>query len=227
MRSNWHPAARLGLTALLVLAVLAGSEALAYRAFAPAGPTTVATVDLQTVYGQLNIRAAADAALLKTAQDLQAQVDAKRKALEALNADLSAYQPGSAQFKEAEKKTLTAATEVKALRAYAEQKLEREKSRVLRDIYVQIKKSIGQYAKAHKIDLVLLDDTVAKIEETTEKQTLQQISALRILYRDDLLDITDDVIAFMNGPGGPATAPATAGSTPGSHSGTTTAPAPH
>ncbi len=49
------------------------------------------------------------------------------------------------------------------------------------------------------IDLVLLNDSIPTVDLSDAAGTLQQISARRILWANQTLDITDQLLERMNG----------------------------
>ena len=54
-------------------------------------------------------------------------------------------------------------------------------------------------SRANGYDIVLVDDTVAELpEDTTEAETMRQISARRMLYANPQVDISDELIVRMN-----------------------------
>ncbi|MEC9232467.1 MAG: hypothetical protein VX403_00995, partial [Planctomycetota bacterium] len=62
-----------------------------------------------------------------------------------------------------------------------------------------IKEQAGQLATQMDIDLVLLNDSIPTVDLSDAAGTLQQISARRILWANQTLDITDQLLERMNG----------------------------
>ena len=82
---------------------------------------------------------------------------------------------------------------------YANLVLERERATDLRETYDRIRSEAGKLAKEHNIDIVLLNDSIPEIDLSDAARTLQQISARRILYANESLDVTKELLARMNG----------------------------
>jgi hypothetical protein len=53
-------------------------------------------------------------------------------------------------------------------------------------------------ATSNGYDLVLVNDSLAEIPPGTEEELNRQISARRILFANPRIDLTDELIAYMN-----------------------------
>ena len=164
----------------------------------PTGPAVVATVDLERVFEEINLRDLADASLQQLADQLQGDVDNAKQAADLARADMEVFAPNSTEHREAQRKALVAVTEYQAQVQFGGERLNAEKARTLVDIYVAVKSAIATISKQHNYDLVLLDDSKAEIPPGDETQVLQHITARRILYANGAIDITDQVIGVMN-----------------------------
>jgi len=183
-----------GVLAAAVL-LLGGAAILAPR------PTVVATVDLERVFNTVDRHARNEA-------DLRALVDrmkARERELEAnvkdLEAELDSFQPGTQSAIEAQNKVQAAVGEFRAYVQYARLKLEAEEARLMRETYLAIRESAKRYAREKGIDVVLLDDSIPQFQAGSSDRTVQQISNRRILFANQELDISEDLIRFMNAEG--------------------------
>jgi Skp family chaperone for outer membrane proteins len=191
---NW-PAAVL----LAVLAGVIGHTTKANRPSAPSAPTVVASLNLETVFQGLEERAAADAKLTALAEGYDAEGQKRRDEIELLRQDLDLYAPGSPQFHEASQDVGRKGFELQAYLDFAVRKLDAEKSRSLRDIYASLKEAVESVANDNGYDVVFVDDSVVDLPaNASETETMRQISARRMLYTSDVIDITQEVIARMN-----------------------------
>jgi Skp family chaperone for outer membrane proteins len=188
--------------AVLGLAIIAGLcvyQTQAVRPAAAAEPTVVAYVNLETIFQNLAERSQADVSLLALAETLDGDGQARRDALELLKQDLELYAPGSKQHEDTTMKLAEMGYQLQAYREFALRKLEVEKASVLRALYDKIKESVRMLSEQNGYDVVMVDDSVVPVpEDLTEKETWRQISARRTLYASPQIDITDDVLAFMN-----------------------------
>lgn len=184
----------------------------------PSRPAVIASVDLERVYNSLDQQAASDAELEKLAATLAVEEEKQREALRALEGELDTFKPGS----EAHRKMMSQIEEklvlYKALVEFDRQKIEARRAEYIRRIYDEIKATLRVLSKENSWDVVFLDDSIPPLEITDPQRTMQQISARRMLYTNQELDVTEVLILRMNadfaarggGTGQPA-APAGAG----------------
>lgn len=164
----------------------------------PTKPAVCAAVDLEKVYAALHEQASADAELNALAASMNDQAENKRKLLEELKADLDIYKPGSANAKTATAKLELELLRYNALVDFNRQKIEARRAEYIRAIYGRVKSTLKTLAKENSIDIVFLDDSIPELEPTDAQRTMQQISARRMLYCNDDLNITDALIQRMN-----------------------------
>lgn len=161
-------------------------------------PAVLASVDLERLYNALDRQAEADAEVQRFTDQLNAQTEQMRRAIDDLRVDLDSFQPGSADYKRLQDELELAAMNFRAQVEFNKSKIEAKRAELIRNIYNQIKEAISSYAQANGIDAVYLDDSKPPIELADPQRTMQQISARRMLYSADALDITDALIQVMN-----------------------------
>ena len=88
---------------------------------------------------------------------------------------------------------------LRAFETYGQLLIEREQASALRETYDAIRDQAGELATQLDIDLVLLNDSIPTVDLSDAAGTLQQISARRILWANQTLDITDQLLERMNG----------------------------
>jgi Skp family chaperone for outer membrane proteins len=190
---------------LPLLAVVGVAAATAYQSTsgqnggAPPRPAVVATVDLVSVFQQLDSRAAADVELQKLADELTRLSQAKIEQAKQLEIDLDMHVQGTPKYDEAEDKWKQATMEAQALTEYGKLKLDHKVAESLRTAYEDLKVGLKSFAQERGYDVILLNDSISALEKGTKDQVEQQISARRVLYAADTLDVTNDVVAWMNG----------------------------
>ena len=187
---------------LLVLAMLAPWPAQANRA-ASFGPTVVATIDLQRVMNSLVERADLEAALTAQSQEILAERDRRQAEIERLGGDLEAMAEGPEKDRMQEDLDLKLLQEMAWIR-FVQQEIDIEKSLMLENLYRAMKKNIAELADIEGIDLVLINDgdnefaVSGGLQVSRQDQLREQISLRRILYRNQSIDISDDLIIRMN-----------------------------
>jgi Skp family chaperone for outer membrane proteins len=185
---------------LMVLGAILGHTTQANLAGAPVAPAIVATVDLERIFVNLEARGAADAALTKLADELDAAGQKQRDAIELLRQDLEFFPPASKKYQETSQEIAKLSFKLKAYLDFAVRKLDSAKSKSLRQLYADIKTAIEEEAKDKGYDLVVVDDSIVKLPaDASEQETMRQISGRRLLYSTSQIDITEDVVARMNG----------------------------
>jgi Skp family chaperone for outer membrane proteins len=191
---NW-PA----LILLIALAGLVAYQSRASRSAAPARPTAVMIVNLERVFQGLQERSDADARLTEMAEELQAEGDRRLEELTRLQEELDYLDPNSEQFQQLAKEIVHKKYGRDAFLEFGMRKLDVEKATILRELYQKIKDAAAAMSRDNGYDIVLVDDTVAKLpEDTTEAETMRQISARRMLYANPQVDISDELIVRMN-----------------------------
>jgi Skp family chaperone for outer membrane proteins len=193
-RINW-PAFGL----LLVIAGLLVVQARAFNAMQSLPPAVVATVDLEKVFAGLSEYVNANDRLQELGNELDAKRERLREEIATLEEERELYAPGSEKQQETDAKIAFKSYQLQAYVEWAARKLEAEKARVLRDLYSRVKDAISQMADENGYDVVFVDDTVVAIQQTnSEQETMRQISARRMLYTAEAIDVTQAVIDRMN-----------------------------
>lgn len=171
------------------------------RAQGPAGPSApearVAVCDMQIIFTEYVRAKDLLARLNEKRQALTAEDDQRSKAIDALQAELSGLKPGSAEYDarraQAERQQIDRAVAIQ----FAESNLRREHRRLTMDMYTEITQVVAAVAQERGFNLVLYrDGALVDTDETLE--LLAQIRSRKLLYSDNSLDITSDVLARLN-----------------------------
>jgi Skp family chaperone for outer membrane proteins len=166
-------------------------------AAAPAPPSPIiAIVDLPKVLDGLKEREARDKeletaknALQAKADELKKTLDAERQKLENL-ADTASKIPAAKAYRE------------KVLRAdfdldYGKSLLAEQQATGLRELFEKISLATAEVAKARGYHLVLSSDQSVPVRGNTEEVS-RTISLKRFLYVDPSMDITAELVQYMN-----------------------------
>jgi len=128
---------------------------------------------------------------------LRLENDNRGKELDKAKAELDGYKLGSEayekKFNEIQKLTL----DRKSWLEYQETVVMRDHHRLTREMYDEVTKMIGRLAKDRNIRLVLFRER-DQIESDNTPQLLNQIERRKVLYADDGIDITDQVLGRLN-----------------------------
>jgi len=160
-------------------------------------PTVVGTVDLPAVLEKLDEMAAEVERSRKAGEAFQVELAKRNSELEALEADLDDFVPGTDQYQEAEKAMTRASIDLRAFMGLADLKEARTKRRSILRIYRHIKESLSGLADQEGFDLVLMDDSAVPIPEESP-DVLNDISGRRVLYARPTIDVTSQLIEYMN-----------------------------
>ena len=189
---NW-----LVVTGLLGVVALVGFRSPASR---PPVPSlgTVATVDLERVFSNLDEKSAADIRLQALADDLQKESAAQSRDIELLEQNLDLFPAGSEKYQEAEEKFMEATVKLRSYVAFGRGKIDFQKGVTLKRLYMSIKEAARLLAEREGYAVVVVDDSIVAFQSGTEADMMRQISARRILYASPRGDITDAIIMQMN-----------------------------
>ena len=205
--SKFIPATRQNLPTLLLMAVLIallGYQSVANRTEADPAPqaTTgsgkIATFDLEKTFNSLDQKKAADATLLAVAETMNAEGEAEHKKIKLMEAELEDHLEGTPKFKELLEKYSQASYQYRALLEFDKAKIDRERAKTLKRIYVDIRNAVAVMAQERGYDIVFVDDSINEIPAAGEEETNRQISARRMVYTSASVDITQELIAHMN-----------------------------
>src|SRR5688572_21456155 len=184
---------------LVVVLLLAGYHTFGNRqANGPNQPAIIATFDLERTFNALDLKKSAFDELKKLGETLEAKRQEMATSLKQMYADLEDHVPGSAKYRELEEKLLEKENEFRATAEFNKMKLDIERARNVKKVYLEIKKVVESMATENKWAVVLVDDSIAEIPPGSEEEITRQISARRIVYSSPDVDITDMLIARMN-----------------------------
>ncbi|MFI4859399.1 MAG: OmpH family outer membrane protein [Phycisphaerales bacterium JB063] len=165
---------------------------------AQAAPTAVAVLNLQDVLGQLDENNAFQAAQQAKNQQLQAELTRRQNALQQMQNDLELLDPDSDAYTEKEDQIFTTLIELRTWQQIQEQRNILEQRTHLASLYRKVVQAGTAMAEQRGIDAVLLDTQVPDLDRLNPEQLLNAIATRKVLYHNDEIDMTDDVIQQMN-----------------------------
>lgn len=176
-------------------ALLLGVESLAVRQ-SPT-PTAVGTVNLPEVLQALDQWKAEMSRAESAGKAYQDKHATMREDVEALRADMDDFVVGSDKYLEAERTMKRAAIDLLAYEQTAQMMEARAMQRAILEVYAAIQRSAGELASRDGYGLILMDDSVVSIPPDTAN-VLEEISLRKVLWADSGLDVTADLISYMN-----------------------------
>ena len=159
---------------------------------------TVATVDLERLFSNLDEKGAANIRLRALADDLQKEIAAQSRDIELLKQNLDLFPADSEQYQQAEEKLLEATVKLESFVEFGRRKIEFQKGVTLERLYTSIKEAARLLAEREGYAVVVVDDSIVDLQSGMEDEMMGQISARRMLYASPQGDITDALIMQMN-----------------------------
>ena len=195
-KRRWLVGAVVGVIGLVGVGTGAVTASLADRGAPPKG-ATIAIVDLEKLINGLDEKRA-------KGEQFQGAFDAKKTELEALKKKIEEREtavknmaPGAARTKGAEElRDMIIRAEMEA--QLANRKLDLQQADLFLELYEKVNEAIATLSKQNGYHLVFVSDESAKVPKGNSETVLRGITMKRMLYVDDALDITDEVVRFMN-----------------------------
>ena len=195
-KSQMNP---LSVALMIVIAAIVGYQAAAFRPEPqPTIPQFFATFDLERAFNNIDEKTAADAELQRMADEMKKQTDAEGKSLQQMEKDLEDLAAGSAKHREMMEALMLRTGEYQADVEFYRVKLDIERSRTMKNLYLNIRKAAEQIAAERGYKIVFVDDSIAPIPAGTSEDMTRQISARRMVFTSPEVDITDVLIKRLN-----------------------------
>ncbi len=193
-----HPMIPALLVLIAALAWQAGANATS-AARPPAQPTAIATVDIVTIFDQLQELKDLEAKLEERKNTRQAQLDEVNNQLRAIGADLEAMTRGTDQYKDKVRQAMELQAVLKARSEALNQILSIDRGNMTRELYTKAVGAINRIAEREGYDAVYFDDSTFIVPEDAPYQDVYRSIVTRsLLYRHSSIDITTDVVSLMN-----------------------------
>jgi Skp family chaperone for outer membrane proteins len=175
------------------------SRATAGAAFKPTPPQSpvIATVDLEAVIKAMNERTDKEKALGTKGEEYKAKLKALQDEAESDKTKLGAEPEGPNKI------AMAKALREKVFRMefegqYATKVLGEMQGEMLRELYLKIEAAAQTLATRYHYQLVLTSDEKAQINPGDPDSIKRAIAFKRMLYVDPAMDITTDIVDFLN-----------------------------
>ena len=164
-----------------------------------AGPTAVATIDIDAVLQQLDERATLEEELKALGAELENDVNSMKASAEEKQGDLELFEPGSPDFVRTQRELQLADAEWRLRAEFAQRVIREQQTRLQRTLFNRILDTCRDYAEREGWDIVLLDDSTEGIDpRMSAEQFSAFVSTRSVVYRNDTVDITNAVATAMN-----------------------------
>lgn len=190
--------ARRGIVGLAIIIAVLVAPAYALLTTAPARPAVIAFMDLQDVFNKIDMRLEAEKELQEIAASLDAQLKAKTEEVEMLRDNANSYEQESVKYMDAMRASLEAASRMNAFSEFMGYKLDAMMADQRIQVYDKITLEATKFAEQHGIDFIITSDAAIALIAGTDMQIKQQMTTRRIIYANDTLDITQDLIKWIN-----------------------------
>ena len=191
----------------LVFAVIIVSFAISWKAdaerYAAMSPTVVATVNLSTVMDGLSERADLSAELAAKVQVIQAEDKRRTEELQTRAMELDdVVDPERLAALQDELDLLL--LQRGAWQQFSQQEIDIDRSLMLEGIFQSMKDAALELAEIEGIDLIMIENSEQGLQivpdnrVSREQQVGEQISSRRVLWREQAIDISDELIIRMN-----------------------------
>tara|TARA_B100000959_G_scaffold94352_1_gene100221 strand:+ start:3704 stop:4324 length:621 start_codon:yes stop_codon:yes gene_type:complete len=189
---------------ILATAVVVSLGSLAWqssanRRFEPLSPTVMAFVDIQNVFNSLEQRAQMFSDAEAYAEELQEEIVARRHKITDIDSEIELYKEGSDKRKELEQKQKLDSLAYNVFVDCCEDKLKRFEARGIRSMYDNIRAAAEKLSKENGWDVVFVNDAAVKLPDGDNPNIMGEIASRRVLYANTNLDVTDQLIEYMNG----------------------------
>ncbi len=194
---RWMAGLVVGAVALVGVGTAAVTASLSMLGAPPKG-ATVAVVDLEKLINGLDEKRAKGEEYKKAFDAKQKELENLQKQIQERATAVKAMPEGTGRTKAAEElREMVYRGELEA--KLASRRLDSQQADLFRDLYLKVDAAVEQISKQNGYHMVLVSDEGAEIPENSNSENiLRAITMKRMLYIAKELDITDEVIKFMN-----------------------------
>lgn len=185
------------LVLLVVSAVAWKTEATKW--LVPSNPTVTVTINFETLFASLEERVFEESKVQAIIEDMNAEMEQRRQEITEYEQEFELYESGSPKWQELLQDQQLKVLEYQAQVEYSKSRQARELSKGTRRVYMNIRESAAKLAEQNGWDYVVVNDAAITLPEGDNVDIGLEISSRRILYANDALDVTDQLISYMNG----------------------------
>jgi len=161
-------------------------------------PTAVAVVNWEKIYTELKEKQAVEADIQSKIDKFNEQQEKRKKNIEELRADIDLYAPDNPTFEKKQEEVDKKVVEYLTWKDYTQRKLNDERIIQIENLYRSITDAVGLVAAENGYDLVLSREGEPSFKDANLQQVLNLIALRKVLWADESVDLTDQVIQRMN-----------------------------
>ena len=162
------------------------------------GPASVAVVDVQQVFQNLDQKGSVEAEITQRTEELQKQQQKRQQEIQGLQSDLQVLSPESDAYQQTRRELRKKAYQFDAWKKMMQRELEAEKAIRIEGLYRNVLDACKQIAQDKGLELILQKDELPSLRGQNQKQLTALILQRKVLYADKSLNITDQVIQICN-----------------------------
>ena len=185
------------LVASLVVGMFAW-QSQANKWFVPTEPTVTVSIDFEKVFASLEERVYEESKVQAIVEAMKADIEERRNIIADYDQEFELYEQGSEKWHALLQEQQLKVLEYQAQIEYVNLRNSRELSKGTRRVYEHIRSSSAELALQHGWDYVVVNDAAIALPEGDDVDMGLEISSRRILYANPALDVTDQLIEYMN-----------------------------
>lgn len=188
---------RTRLMPLVAVMALAGAAVVPARA---QEATKLGIANTSQIFSQIKETKDLQQKIQEHVKSLGQQEQTKRANIGALQEARNQFKPESQQFQEKNQELMRAAIEMETWGRISKADLDREKKQQMKYVFDKIEAAVSDVAKQRGLDLVIADQRseIGNVEQISEDQLRVILNQRIVLYSTPTVDITNDVIAYMD-----------------------------
>jgi len=184
-------------TIAVIAWVLASSANLAQTPAPSGASASIGVVDLVRVFNEFEQTRALNAELERYRQRLSEEQQQREEKLAIERQTLQGFAPDSTEYRERRQALQKMVIEYQAWLTVESETLKEEHFRWIERTYAAVIRGIDEVARRKGVQVVLTREELdTSVEDATVLQ--QQILNRKVVYYDETLDMTDDVLAVIN-----------------------------
>ena len=189
---------RRGIVGLAIIIAILVAPAYAILSKAPTRPAVIAFMNLKEVFDNLEIRKVAETEIKDKEASLMAKLKVKTEEVKMLQDNAEIYENGSPKYMEAMQAGLDAAARMRAFNQFITIKIDAMMAEHRIHVYDEIMLAATEFAEQHGIDFIITNDSAIELIAGTDMQIMQQMTTRRIVYANESLDITNELVQWIN-----------------------------
>jgi Skp family chaperone for outer membrane proteins len=188
----------IGLAAMMVVGLL-GYEKLFAEPKATMGPTKIGLVSVRSIFQNCKKNTDYKTKMMAEQDKIIAELEKLNKAIDAIQADLKTRKTGSEDSLKLMKDIAEKKASLEGQKQYYQEQFKVKDQMWTEKMYVEILDTVGKIAKQKGYDLVLEKDEI-ELPAASATELMLIIRTHKVLYHNNDMDFTSDVLAAVDAP---------------------------